>query len=99
MFQTIILLPKALIMWFGLCLCGFVLYQLYTCLTVRTKIIKLKFIIKGVTILDSDLNAYCVLSNHILGCSNLHDKIFEAKINSYYKIKVYGFATPPFAIR
>jgi len=35
-----------------------------------------------------------VLSNHILGCSNLHDKIFEAKINSYYKIKVYGFATP-----
>jgi hypothetical protein len=71
-----------------------VINQLYAYLTLRNKTIKLRSIINGNVIIDEDLNTYQILLNPILGCSNIHSKIFKLKIDSCYKIKIYGIDTP-----
>ncbi len=98
MFQIIKLfgatLVKTWFIWIGLIAIAFVFDQLYAFFTLRTKTIQLRSIVFGKILIDSDLNVYNVLSNHILGCGDLHSKILKLKINSYYKIKIYGIDTP-----
>lgn len=95
MITTILLyIAKAYLIWVLLCVLLFVLDQLYGYLTVRTVIIQLRSIVSGRIIIDSELNDYNILTNHILGCNNLHSKILKLRIDSCYKIKIYGYNTP-----
>jgi hypothetical protein len=88
--MVLLIVIKTFLFWVTISTIGFVINEIYSYLTLRYKIIQLRSIVKGNVIVDTDLNTYQVLSNHILGCSDLQSKIFKLKINSNYKIKIYG---------
>ena len=83
--------------WFLLISLGWLLNQIYSIVTCRTKIIQIKSIHQGLglksecILVDSELLHYYILSNHILGVNNLEYKISHLKLNSDYEIKIYGF--------
>jgi len=85
---------KTFLFWLVICTIGFAINEIYSYVTVRTKIIKLKSIVNARAIIDEDHNAYNIMSNHLLGCSDLHNKISKLKIESYYTIKIYGIESP-----
>ena len=76
---------------------GWLLNQIYSIVTCRTRIIQIKSIHQGLglksqcIVVDSKLSNYYILSNHILGVHNLDYKISHLKLNSDYEIKIYGF--------
>ncbi len=73
--------------WVILCISTYILEQLYEYATTRTKIIQLRSVVMNKSIIDENLNVYKINSS-------LHSKILKLKIDSYYKIKIYGIETP-----